>query len=772
LKSLKKVEHSIVEMVSLKRGFVFWGFLTTMFLGSLLTWLTFGKIVTSPNHYFVGNTPSATSTYFTTAWHLQNDTTWVSYSGMNYPFGEHIGYAINQPFISELALSWHQHVTDLSSATAGLINLSNLFFILFGAGALFLLLSKLHLPAWYAIPCALAITFLSPPTSAFPTFTDWAHPFFIPMLLYWLCRYEERTSRRYQSLHIALLLTASSMLQPAYFGVSALFLTVFTGFQLLRKPSKSNILRRLSHWSVMTLIPMVALNIWIHWENFAADRPAAADPNGIQFISLKNVLLPWANPSSGSLPAYAGLLATIYLVAILLSGLRMFGKSWSAAAYHRVHFQYLRGIFLASITLLIPAIGFPGVEHSIAYLRIKDTAPLSWFFYYVVNILAIYGAWNWGKRIENTGEKKGAPILRFGILALPLAVLITEAIYHQSTTPELPISPNLTVKEVAVQQGMSWLDSLQFEQFQAVLPLPYYHVGSSNWEILPDSALFNESCATALHTGLPNMGVFMKQTSLHQTLLSLQLVGTPGEMPSILSNLPNRRPLAILVPQSSWEAVQYKYAHLTQHSTPIYKDSQLIILKLEIDTLKNNIKRQHHLIAKALSQASITQNNTRWTAATSVPFFYAASFDEGSNTKTSFQGTGAYQGYTSDSTQLWSGSAPPGNYFLNCWIKLDKENGSDQRVFFTETSPTSSISSTQTFQLKEHLTSIVKGWGCFEIPLTFQENKNYRLFLHQQGNGSPFFLDEVLIRPSNIALFRKEQGWMVQNNYWYREISR
>ncbi len=770
MKPLKKVEHSITEMVSLKRGFVFWGFMTTLLLGALLSWFQFGKLPTNPNHYFVGNTPTATSPYFTTAWHIRYDSTLVNFNGANYPFNEHIGYAVNQPLLTELALSWHHHLGDLSDAAAGLINCSSLLFILLGAGALFLLLSKLHLPTWYAIIGALAITFLSPQTSAYPLFSDWAHPFFIPMLLYWLCRYEERSSRRYQSLHIAFLVTGASMLQPAYFGVSALFLTVFTGFQLLRKPSKSNITRRLSHWSVMTLIPLVALNIWIHWENYAGDRPAAAEANHLTFITIKNLLFPWSD-SNDSLPYYTGMLAAVYLLIVLLSGLKMFGKAWSTAAYHRVHFQYLRGIFLASATLLIPALGFPGAKYSIAYLRIQDTAPLSWFFYYVVSILALYGAWNWGKRFEGWGEKKLFPQLKYGIIGLPLLILSLEALYTRSAIQAPTLYPNLTNKEVANEQGMKWLDSINFNQFQAILPLPYYHVGSRKLEIQPNPTFFNLVNTISIHTGLPNMAVFMKQTSLHQTLLSLQLVLKPGEQPALLSNLPDKRPLAVIINRPSWELVQNQYAHLLQQTTPIYQDSQLFILKLEIDTIQNNIKNQQILVKKSFEEAYPTQS-VAWRATSQAPFFYSSSFDNNTTSKTSFQGKSALTGYTCDTTYLWRDSAPPGNYVFSCWIKLDRAGGFDQAIHFQETNNNSQISHIQSFQLKKHLTSIVKGWGCFQIPITIHEHTISQLFLFKEGDCSPFILDEILIRPANVDLLRREQGWMVRNNYWHREGSR
>ncbi|MGI9158120.1 MAG: hypothetical protein ACR2K1_00050 [Saprospiraceae bacterium] len=72
--------------------------------------------------------------------------------------------------------------------------------------------------------------------------------------------------------------------------------------------------------------------------------------------------------------------------------------------------------------------------------------------------------------------------------------------------------------------------------------------------------------------------------------------------------------------------------------------------------------------------------------------------------------------------------------------------------------------------LRFYLKTIVNGWGLFELPFdVYEPDSNVRIFLQKQNADQLFFLDETLIRPADLRVYRREPGWLVRNNFWYRE---
>ena len=65
--------------------------------------------------------------------------------------------------------------------------------------------------------------------------------------------------------------------------------------------------------------------------------------------------------------------------------------------------------------------------------------------------------------------------------------------------------------------------------------------------------------------------------------------------------------------------------------------------------------------------------------------------------------------------------------------------------------------------------SIVRNWGLFELTFAvYDEDARINAFLQKQYANQPFFLDEVLIKPLNTEVYRREPDWVVRNNFWYR----
>ncbi|MBK8555527.1 MAG: hypothetical protein IPL65_07040 [Lewinellaceae bacterium] len=524
----------------------------------------------------------------------------------------------------------------------------NVFLIvsmMLGACFIFLLFRKLHVPAWYAGLAALGITFLSPQYNRFDGHFGLSHTFVIPLLLYLLCLYEERFSRRYHSLLIGMALWFSAQLHFYYFGLGALFLTLYTAFQIFRDFNRSTLIRRISHWVVMVLIPFALLNLWIHWSDYTADRPSNPYGFTVYIGYWEGVFLPYSNfplaqwinqhlvkirEVNGEAIAYAGMLATLFTLWLLFSGFKMFGKTWKEAAYHRVHQPYLRGIFIAAFVLLLFSFGFPfaipGMEWMVNLMgplrQFRGLGRFTWAYYYVINIIAIYSLWNYSVRFEGLRNGKYR-WLKWPIALLPLLLLGAEArlLQHKKI---IETAPNPQIRAQVASSPDHWLNKVDFSRFQALLPLPYYHIGSENIWMDFDYGHFKNVQTTAYHTGVPDIGVNLSRTSARQTTASVQFVLEPCESPSLLDELPDNRPIALLINPSQWDKVREAYPQFIEKATLVYDHPELKIMSILPDSIRNYAHQHAMAIAAEIDRQDLYAIN-QWLLPQNSRNFYVNS---------------------------------------------------------------------------------------------------------------------------------------------------
>ena len=786
----EKIESTLHNLTRPKRSHAFWGFWVVVGLAFALLWLRHGEWLSHPNDFMFGESPDGFKNYMTTSWHVRHDSSYVHFGGMNYPYGEHVLFTDNQPIFSAGMQWWSKHVEDLSGKTVGMVNMFQFLSLLLGAGILFLLLHRLHLPVWYAGLAALGILFLSPQYNRFDGHFGLSHTWIFPLLLLLLYHYEVRHSRRYQSLQIGILVWLAAQLHFYYLGLSALFLGLYTVFQLINDPTLRNFRVRISHLIVMIVLPFMLLNIWIHWTNYATDRPA--NPYGFTtYIGYwEGIFLPyeqfpfyqWIDRNiikirrvDGETQAYVGAIAFLFTLWAIRRRFRLFDPVWDEMAHHRLQKRYLYGIFTAALLLLLFSCGFPfaikGMDWMVRFFgplrQFRGLGRFTWAFYYVANVLAFYILWH--KSLYFKGFSGGRFLwFRWVIVAVPLLMLGYEG-YTFQKIKKLTLRENLAQREVFAKDPNHWLNKVDFSQFQALLPLPYYHVGSENIWLDFDFRHYTKMQATAFHTGIPDMGVNMSRTPIGEMVKSVQLVTAPGQVPEILNDLPNNLPIALVVEPSHWDDVQRRYHHLLAHATPVYDGPDLKIFSLALDSLKLAIRES----VQAVNQEATAKSKVKtglWQSEVAPGWMLSQTFDSLPNTQHIFQGKGAYTGQMSDTTWLFKKQIPKGLYTLSMWLYVKSEMAMTDEVKLIENDRSDGHEiHFQHEGLRFHLQQIVNGWALFELSFeVYSETSNTNIFLQKKGVELPFWVDEVLIKRLDATLYRQSPTWISRNNFWYQ----
>jgi hypothetical protein len=813
LKQIDHIEHTLHNLASPKRGHTFWGLVTVVIVAAVLLWVKHGNWIPNANANILNDGPDGYKNYMTTAWHVAHDSSFVHYEGMDYPYGEHVLFTDNQPILSATMQWWSRNVSDLRGETVGIMNLLQLFSMLLGVGVMFLLLRKLHLPVWYAGLIALGAIFLSPQYNRFDGHFGLSHTWVLPMLLLLLCRYEERQSKRYQSLLIGILLLVVAQLHFYNFGVSALFLSLYTGYQVLTDFRWKNIAKRFYHFVVMVILPFALLNVWIHWSDYCPDRPA--NPYGFTtYIGYwEGIFLPydyfpmyqWIDRNIIPIrrvefesQAYVGVVAFAFTLWLLFRRkFRMFETSWDEAAYHRVHKRYLNGIFAAAFTLVLFGCGvpfaIPGLEWMADYLgpfrQFRGLGRFTWIYFYVANVLVFYILWNksfrihpaksWSEEIKGiwAGIRKGnmqqvewSNLKKWGLIALPLLLLCWEASLLQRHK-RVNLSPNLAVRSVAAPNPDHWLNKVDFGRFQGLMPLPYYHVGSENIWLDLYYPLYKKMQYTALHSGVPDMGVNMSRSAIGRMVKSMQWSLPPCEPPALLGDLPDNRPVALMIAPEKWDEVKVKYKHLIDKSVPVYDSPDMKILSLVPDSVRVYAREWSNEVAAEMQAATLQPIQKGWQGVNMKNgFFLHQHYDSLTTSKHIFQGKGAGTGILGDTTWIWNKPIPKGEYNFSAWIKVTEDMGMTHEVKFVQ----KSLSDNHEIHfrhegLRFYIVTIVDGWALFDLHFSvYEDNSRTQIFFHKKGVGGPFWFDEVMIKPNESTVYKQIPGWVVRDNKWFR----
>jgi len=544
----------------------------------------------------------------------------------------------------------------------------------------------------------------------------------------------------------------------------------------------------------MVLLPFLLLNIWIHWTNYATDRPA--NPYGFTtYIGYwEGIILPyeqfplyqWLDRNIIQIrrvdfetQAYIGLVAVGFFLWTIRRRFRLFDPAWDEMAHHRLQKRYLYGIFTASLLLLLFSCGFPfaikGMDWMVRFFgplrQFRGLGRFTWAFYYTINVLAFYVLWH--KSLYFKGFQGARfPWFRWVILLGPLVLLGYEAGVFQKNK-KLTLRENLAKREVFAKDPNHWLNKVDFSQFQALLPLPYYHVGSENIWLDFDFRHYTKVQATALHTGVPDMGVNMSRTPVGDMVKSVQLISIPGQIPAILADLPSNRPIALMIEPGRWEDVQQRYRHLIAHATPIYDGPDLRILSLAPDSIRLAVREATQAIVQEMVRKSAIASGP-WRSERPPGWLLIQSYDSLTTSPHIFQGKGAYSGMMSDTTWLWKGRIPKDPYYLSMWVYVKDDMGMTHEVKIIENDRDDGHE--MHFQhegLRFCLRQIINGWALFDLRFeVYSNNSTTSIFLQKKGVEVPFCVDEVLIKRDDVTLYQRSPGWVSRDNFWYELFDR
>jgi hypothetical protein len=512
-------------------------------LGTLFILFFYGKYIFNPNGYLFSGGGDGVKNYYTFGWHVQYDSSYTHFEGMNYPYGEHIVFTDNQPLFSNI-LKWVNGTgINVGAYSVGIVNL--LMFV--GLLLAFILLYKLFFAFTganlFSITAAISVGLLSPQVIRITEHFALAYCFVIPLFIWLIYKFFKQPSWR-QSAVIGLALLLLLYIHLYYIVIIGGMLLALWLVFLIHKQTGLGFFKSVVHIGVQVIIPLAIYFIWLKATDTIADRPT--EPFGmVEFAAhWEGLLLPmgfeYFKPIENALHireissesfSYAGLPVLLFVVISLITGIiKLFKKKQKPESTNVVErpFEkmFITALLIASVLVFCYAAFSPllfKIEALAQYLgllkQFRSLGRLLWVPFYALNIFVAVYLFN---------KYKNSPKLKFIPWLVPLLIFVDAALLNIRVAKRLDLpKPNI-----------SWIPTnINPQNYRAIIPLPFFHEGSENVDVkTANNYIVEQSLLASWHTGIPLEAVKMSRTSISQTLAQAELGFEFTLLPEVLSN--------------------------------------------------------------------------------------------------------------------------------------------------------------------------------------------------------------------------------------------
>lgn len=758
------------------------GLITLILLASALIYLRYEPYFQHPNTSYYHIYGDSFKNYATILYHVKHDSTYLHYGGMNYPYGEHVMFTDGQPIVANTVKWISRNIVDISDHTLAIINLLPLFSLLISSILLYLIFTRLKLPGWYSIAVTLGLIMLSPQTARLIGHYSLSYTFVLPAILYFLLRFEEKPHWKW-SVFTGILLITSALLHFYFLAIGGMLIAFYFLFHLLRDFTWKKVGQLALHFSIQAVIPFILLQLWLHWSDPVDDRPAIPmgflDYHAYWEGIVTSVKIPyWAwidrqivdiRDMNFESEAYIGLVSVIYFLVLFIYWVRRrFKKPFLIHADH----DFLKNLFPAAFVILLLSLGLPfsipGLDFLADYVgpyrQFRGQGRFAWVFYYSWNIIVWYGLYHYIQKLQTRWKK----ILLYSI---SLFLLYFEAYHYAVKETPAPWRDITLQKEKFEASEGYWFKNIDLSRYQAVLPIPYHHVGSENLQEEYPGDLLRLGLIPGLHYGLPSMGVWMSRTSFSQTLKMVPIALLPYRSYRFLENMPNEKPLLVVVDKAQFGASKRNYGYLLRYAKPLFENELLLLYELELNAFNKGVEawRQDVMNGWEWSREHYVQKDGFWLPDSSQQVLHM-SFDSLYSSRI-YQGKGALEVPVKKRVFVFEKTLPATQNTCEIWVYM----GEDQypRINFKAWEIDENGNENWIMHIGARFDLIAldhNGWGLVQFPLNVSNVKNrVRFELECKEIQHPtVFIDELLIRPSGVNVFWQKDDWLVYNNLWFK----
>lgn len=726
------------------------GVLLTLVLSFAVLFLFFMPLLKDPNHVYFAPSGDGLKSYASSVYHLYNDNTLFRSSIQNYPYGEMAFFADCQPMISIPVKMLSQAGVDVRPYLVGIINLSMLLSIVLAALFLFLIFTELKVSWWFAAFAAVGISMLSPQIGRLGGHFSLSHLMWLPMLIWLLMKFDQKKSLLLSVL-IGLTTFLAAGMHMYFFALFGFLFLAFWLYSLFSNSFNVKDYRWVLHLFIQLILPLILVQILTGFNDTVTDR--TTHPWGL-FTYKANpatIFLPLHKPYAVFFKliglkenyeweafAFIGLVSFIGFIAGIVQMIKRIKQkqSWWKISENRL----MTVFFWASIASLFLSFSIPfnlGLAFLLEYLgpiqQLRSLARFSWLFFYLINILVFIGVFR---------------LFQKGTMMKIIAVSALLFLFYDGYLNVKEYAPRLNNRIAELDDSSNsipenaWVSVINPENYQAVLPLPFFHVGSENVWLESKCDIMRQSLIVSLKSGLPSMGVALSRTSISQTYKSLELTCVPVSPYRIIPDLPNQKPFLLMVDLCNDLNLAEK--NLVSHSSMVWRGPKFTFYSLPVAILDS--------IANRGQQAF---NNE-------MQFIYEGKMDtakillfngfDSNLTNDAFAGTGAFTGSLGNWNRLLEqkleNGLPGDSCELLFWVKGYEKDLFARSIFEFVQKDGDAVVNYKYDQFQHFYCAFKKDWMRIRIPFVLKSANDFVMLSVRNADLKkfPLIVDDLIIR--------------------------
>ena len=779
----------------------------TLLLSLFLLFAYYGNLFKDINNYYYGISADDLKNYYTVIYHIRYDQSYHHFEGMNYPYGEQVIFTDNQPMLSNFLKSLSVFGLDLGPYAVGIMNVLMLFSIVGGALLLYLLFSRLKLPWWYAAPVAVCIAFLSPQITRMGGHYALSYGFVIPLYLLLLQSFFKRPTFK-KSLVIGLIVFLLAGIHMYYFGMAAFFFSLVLGVDFLRSPGKKKVLRSSGHFLLQVVLPFLLLQMWLWITDPVQDRPTFPYGFLLYKATWESIFLPVSYPFGHWIKenfyeyskqewfavVYIGLTGSLICVALVLGFIyrAIIGQFFGAVAFTgfpildiiRLTFKvaigklnkavaftgkpFLDVTLWASIPLVFFSIGAPfiwGMEDLLEFSgpirQFRGIARFAWVFYYTINLVGFYLIFRW---VSSLGLRWKAAYL---LLILPIGWMSYEG-WHFNAGKK---PKDNRIVELEQEPGPDhWTKDTNPEDYQAILPLPYFHAGAEDFWRQPQPGVLKEIFIASLQTGLPIAATQMSRTSRQHVLNLYALIQEPFLPAVVLDDLPSEKPFLLWVMKGkSFTGAELE---ISQAGELVSESPTHWLRKLPVSYFRERQEERVAMIEAHRQDTNLFEIG-RFIYTDSVRNFMYKNFED-LPCDTTYRGSGARHGMMKHYTPGFEGILPfqeKGDYVFTAWVYIGRERDPRIRYVYEQQNAEGKVIDYYNRAISEVMVLADGDWALIEHYFHIDApDSKLKFSFHQDTRTSRFlYIDDVLLKPAKEDLYFKDPNILCKNSRFYKK---
>ena len=663
-------------------------------LSLLVMSIFFGDVMLHPNEFTTESDGDGIKNHFAYNYYIKHDEG-LRFTGMNYPYGEHMFFPDAQPILA-VPFNWiNKNVIRIEHQTIG-INIAMLFLSVGFCGLfMFLILRKFNLPSWYALPIAVLIACLSPQLNRIYTHQSLSYTAYIPMLWYTILSYEDTVGRKWLRLFaLSFLVFFFAGLHLYYLALGFFFILAYIGIVFISNlKSLKSTWKRIIPLFIAGLIPVVIYQVFLN----VTDVDIATriqNPWGFFYYTsrFESIFIPIYTPFESLIRYYfkmpeirwegygaVGVIGSLVLIFTIIRMIRFaikkqFIRFVRFTSMPRLNQFMWSGVLLLMFSMAVPFVwGMQGLLDYIPQLKqFRSVGRFNWVFYYVFTVYAASYVYLLYKRFL---QKKLKPMAQFFMVSMLVLWFANDYAYlkHVRQANAYVFKENF-FKDGYLQEYIDSLNTVDFKvgDYQAMIGLPLIYKGSEKLGIFNSRVSYRESFHFSYHLGLPMMNAASPRMPIEKSMKIGQMWSDSLIQREILAELSSQKPfLGIVFDNEDFPLKDYEQ-RIVNRSKLIKKVKHVHFYEVPLSAFEHQIDDVIEQFAAKDSLFELkSDGNPYYSDIANISYFKHRTFDD-LEAEATRNGKGALQQGKGTTVELYNDTLPANDtMILSYWMKND-----------------------------------------------------------------------------------------------------